>query len=133
MTERTFTIAIAGATGAVGETMLRLLEERNFPVRRLTLLASERSAGTSLTFRGEEIKVERLGEDSFQGVEIALFSAGATRSHTFASAATWALSGIRLFPREASVSERQEQGAGQCLRHAGERALQFFRERQRVE
>src|SRR5574337_92780 len=87
MTERTFTIAIAGATGAVGETMLRLLEERNFPVRRLTLLASERSAGTSLTFRGEEIKVERLGEDSFQGVEIALFSAGATRSDTFASAA----------------------------------------------
>lgn len=87
MTERTFTVAVAGATGAVGETMLRLLEERNFPVRRLRLLASERSAGTSLTFRGEEIKVERLSETSFQGVEIALFSAGATRSQEFAPAA----------------------------------------------
>lgn len=67
--------------------MLRLLDERNFPIRRLKLLASERSAGTSLTFRGEEIKVERLGEDSFEGIEIALFSAGASRSRVFASAA----------------------------------------------
>src|SRR5574337_200346 len=83
MTDRAYTVAVVGATGAVGETMLRLLEERNFPVRHLKLLASERSVGTSVTFRGEEIKVERLSEDSFQGVEIALFSAGATRSHTF--------------------------------------------------
>lgn len=87
MARRTFTVAVAGATGAVGETMLRLLDERNFPIRRLKLLASERSAGTSLTFRGEEIKVERLGEDSFEGIEIALFSAGASRSRVFASAA----------------------------------------------
>lgn len=67
--------------------MLRLLEERNFPVRHLRLLASERSEGKSLTFRGEEIKVEQLGRDSFEGIEIALFSAGATRSHEFAPAA----------------------------------------------
>lgn len=87
MANRMYTVAVAGATGAVGETMLRLLEERNFPVRRLKLLASDRSAGKSLTFRGEEIKVERLGEGSFHGVEIALFSAGATRSHEFAPAA----------------------------------------------
>ncbi|MDE2179863.1 MAG: aspartate-semialdehyde dehydrogenase [candidate division NC10 bacterium] len=87
MANRTYTVAVVGATGAVGETMLRLLEERNFPVRRLKLLASERSAETSLTFRGEEIKVERLGDSSFQGIDIALFSAGATRSHEFAPAA----------------------------------------------
>src|SRR5574337_1540538 len=87
MGDKMYTVAIAGATGAVGETMLRLLEERNFPVRRLTLLASDRAAGASLTFRGEEIKVERLGESSFQGIEIALFSAGATRSREFAPAA----------------------------------------------
>src|SRR5574337_248859 len=87
MGDKMYTVAVAGATGAVGETMLRLLEERNFPVRRLKLLASERSVGKSLIFRGEEIKVERLGEDSFQGTEIALFSAGATRSLEFAPAA----------------------------------------------
>lgn len=67
--------------------MLRLLAERNFPVRHLRLLASERSAGTSLSFRGEEIKVEQLTEGSFHGIDIALFSAGATRSHEFAPAA----------------------------------------------
>ena len=67
--------------------MLRLLEERNFPVRRLRLLASERSKGKTLTFRGEEIKVERLTAGSFHGIEIALFSAGANRSQEFAPAA----------------------------------------------
>ncbi len=82
-----FSVAVAGATGAVGETMLRLLEERNFPVRRLRLLASERSEGKALTFRGEEIKVERLTAGSFHGTEIALFSAGAPRSKEFAQAA----------------------------------------------
>ncbi|MDD5558142.1 aspartate-semialdehyde dehydrogenase [Candidatus Methylomirabilis sp.] len=87
MANRTYTVAVAGATGAVGETMLRLLEERGFPVRRLKLLASDRSAGKSLTFRGEEIKVESLSDGSFHGIEIALFSAGATRSHEFAPAA----------------------------------------------
>src|SRR5574337_112780 len=87
MANRTYTVAVAGATGAVGETMLRLLEERGFPVRRLKLLASDRSAGKSLTFRGEEIKVESLSDGSFHGIEIALFSAGATRSQQFAPAA----------------------------------------------
>lgn len=82
-----FSVAVAGATGAVGEMMLRLLEERSFPVRRLRLLASERSEGKALTFRGEEIKVERLTTGSFHGTEIALFSAGATRSKEFAPAA----------------------------------------------
>ncbi|MEE9173255.1 MAG: aspartate-semialdehyde dehydrogenase, partial [candidate division NC10 bacterium] len=81
-----YRVAIAGATGAVGQTMLSILEERDFPVRSLRLLASERSEGKVLTFRGEEVKIERLTERAFQGVELALFSAGASRSQAFAPA-----------------------------------------------
>ena len=87
MAQRQYSVAIAGATGAVGETMLRLLEERNFPIRRLKLLASERSEKKILAYKGEEIKVERLTGGSFHGTEIALFSAGAARSKEFAPAA----------------------------------------------
>jgi len=82
-----YSVAIAGATGAVGQTMLSILAERDFPVRRLRLLASERSEGKVLTFRGEEVKIERLTERSFHGVELALFSAGASRSREYAPAA----------------------------------------------
>ena len=82
-----YKVAIAGATGAVGQTMLSILEERDFPVRGLRLLASERSEGKGLSFRGEEVKVEKLTEGAFQGVELALFSAGASRSKEFAPAA----------------------------------------------
>ena len=71
-----YRVAIAGATGAVGVEFLRLLEERKFPVSELRLLASARSVGQKLPFHGEEIAVEELTEDSFKGVEIALFSAG---------------------------------------------------------
>ncbi|MGH7411878.1 MAG: aspartate-semialdehyde dehydrogenase, partial [Candidatus Methylomirabilis sp.] len=85
--QKQYAVAVVGATGAVGETMLRLLEERNFPVRRLKLLASERSEARVLSYKGEEIKVERLTHGSFHGTEIALFSAGATRSKEFAPAA----------------------------------------------
>jgi aspartate-semialdehyde dehydrogenase len=84
MAQKQYAVAVVGATGAVGETMLRLLEERNFPVRSLKLLASERSEARVLSYRGEEIKVERLTHGSFHGTEIALFSAGATRSKEFA-------------------------------------------------
>lgn len=84
---KTYSIAVVGATGAVGMTMLRILEERNFPVGRIKLLASERSEGRILEFHGEGVKVERLTETSFRGVEIALFSAGASRSKEFAPAA----------------------------------------------
>jgi aspartate-semialdehyde dehydrogenase len=69
-------VAIVGATGAVGVEMLLCLEQRNFPLRKLTLLASARSAGKTMTFRGEEILVEELTHDSFAGIDIALFSAG---------------------------------------------------------
>jgi aspartate-semialdehyde dehydrogenase len=82
-----YVVAVAGATGAVGAVMLQVLEERKFPVRRLKPLASERSVGKVLTFRGEEIKVEQLTTAAFEGVDIALFSAGASRSKEFAPAA----------------------------------------------
>ena len=69
-------VAIAGATGAVGIEMLKTLEKRNFPVGKLTPLASKRSAGKSLSFRGEEVTVQELTKDSFAGVDIALFRQG---------------------------------------------------------
>jgi aspartate-semialdehyde dehydrogenase len=77
-------IAIVGATGAVGIEMLRCLERRNFPVGQLTLLASARSAGKKLTFRGEEHTIKELTADAFAGVDIALFSAGGGISRDFA-------------------------------------------------
>ena len=85
--ERKFNIAVAGATGAVGGAMLEVLERRHFPVKELRLLASERSKGKKLTFRGQELPVEVLGRDSFSGIDVALFSAGAGRSLEFAPAA----------------------------------------------
>lgn len=80
-------VAIVGATGAVGVEMIETLTRRKFPVGKLSLLASSRSAGKKLTFRGEEITVEVLTADSFKGVDFALFSAGASTSREFASAA----------------------------------------------
>ena len=77
-------VAIAGATGAVGREMLKVLEERDFPVGELVLLASERSEGQEVEFRGEQQIVKRLGPDSFAGVEIALFSPGSAVSREFA-------------------------------------------------
>ena len=82
-----YNVAVAGATGAVGRKMLEILRERNFPVDRLKLLASARSAGTSLEFKGEQVTVEELRHDSFEGVDIALFSAGASVSQEFAPSA----------------------------------------------
>ncbi len=79
-----FNVAIAGATGAVGEVMLETLEQRNFPVKNLKLLASERSVGKKLKFKGEEIPVEKLEKGAFKGIDIALFSAGGDRSKEFA-------------------------------------------------
>lgn len=83
----TLHVAIAGATGAVGAEMLNCLEQREFPVGKLTLLASARSVGRKLRFRGEEIAVQELGHDSFEGVEIALFSAGGSLSEKFGPSA----------------------------------------------
>jgi len=77
-------VAVAGATGVVGRQLIQMLEDRNYPVASLKLLASERSAGRELTFRGETLKVETLREDSFKGVDVALFSAGGGTSKHFA-------------------------------------------------
>ena len=77
-------VAIAGATGAVGVEMIRCLEQRNFPVGELTLLASARSAGKKIKFKGKDIVVQELTPDSFAGVDIALFSAGGGISKEFA-------------------------------------------------
>ena len=80
-------VAIVGATGAVGVEMLLCLEQRNFPVGKLKLLASARSAGKRVKFRGEDVVVEELTHDSFQGVDIALFSAGGGISKEFGPSA----------------------------------------------
>jgi aspartate-semialdehyde dehydrogenase len=80
-------IAVVGATGAVGVEILRVLERRNFPVAGLKLLASKRSAGKTLEFKGKPHKVEELTAAAFKGVDIAFFSAGATRSREFIPAA----------------------------------------------
>jgi len=77
-------VAIAGVTGAVGAEFIATLDRRRFPVRKLKALASSRSAGRTLGFRGETIGIEELREDSFHGVDIALFSAGSGVSRKFA-------------------------------------------------
>ncbi len=80
-------VAIVGATGAVGEEMRLCLEERNFPVGKLTLLASKRSVGKTFLFHGKEIAVEELTHESFAGIDIALFSAGGSISLEFGPSA----------------------------------------------
>src|SRR5438874_7281920 len=77
-------VAVVGATGAVGIEMIKTLEKREFPVGELTLLASARSAGKKLPYRGQELAVQELTKDSFTGIDIALFSAGGSISKEFA-------------------------------------------------
>ena len=79
----TYDVAVVGATGAVGRTMLSILEERKFPVGKLVPLASARSAGTQVEFNGAKITVQELKADSFEGLDIALFSAGGSISREF--------------------------------------------------
>lgn len=78
-----YSVAIMGATGAVGRKFIEILEERNFPVRDIKFLASERSKGKNIVFRGKEYSVEVLTHDSFKGTELVLASAGASRSLEF--------------------------------------------------
>jgi len=80
-------VAIVGASGAVGVEMIKTLERRSFPVGKLTLLASKRSAGKKLSYKGEEVTIEELTEQSFEGVDIALFSAGGGISKQFSACA----------------------------------------------
>jgi len=79
-----FNVAVAGATGAVGNQMIKCLEEADFPVQSIKFLASARSVGRKMRFKGDLIAVEELKEDSFKGVDIALFSAGGGTSEKFA-------------------------------------------------
>jgi aspartate-semialdehyde dehydrogenase len=85
-----YNVAVVGATGAVGEQMRGVLEERQFPVGELRLLASERSAGQFLPFQGRQLKVQALNEDSFKDIDIGLFSAGGSVSAKFAPLAVQA-------------------------------------------
>lgn len=82
-----YVVAVVGATGAVGREMIEILEERKFPVSELVPLASERSEGERVELHGKGVLVRKLGRDSFAGVDIALFSAGAERSLEYAPAA----------------------------------------------
>ncbi|OQP08036.1 aspartate-semialdehyde dehydrogenase [Geobacillus sp. 46C-IIa] len=84
MAQKQYHVAVVGATGAVGQQMVRTLEDRNFPVGTLTLLSSERSAGKKMRFRGEEIEVQAAAPERFDGVDIALFSAGGAVSKALA-------------------------------------------------
>ncbi|MBW1820207.1 MAG: aspartate-semialdehyde dehydrogenase [Deltaproteobacteria bacterium] len=84
MSLKKLNIAVAGATGAVGNQMLACLEERKFPLKSIKLLASRKSIGRKLRFRGDLLAVEELTEESFKGVDIALFSAGGTASKKYA-------------------------------------------------
>ncbi len=80
-------LAIAGVTGAVGQEFLKIIEERNFPYDSIKMLASHRSAGKTIDFMGKTYTIEELTKDSFEDIDIALFSAGGSRSKEFAPAA----------------------------------------------
>ncbi|MCP8969048.1 aspartate-semialdehyde dehydrogenase [Ectobacillus ponti] len=82
--KQSFHVAVVGATGAVGEQMLQTLESRNFPMEKLTLLSSKRSAGKTIVFKGQELTVQEATPESFEGVDIALFSAGGSVSKALA-------------------------------------------------
>jgi aspartate-semialdehyde dehydrogenase len=84
---RPLNVAIAGATGAVGQDIMQCLDQRDFPIGELRLLASARSVDRMIPFRGKDLLVKELTEDSFEGIDVALFSAGGSRSKQFASAA----------------------------------------------
>ncbi len=84
---KSYRVAILGATGAVGAELLQLLESRNFPVAELKLLASPRSSGTTLSFRGESLTVEAVDENAFNNIDLVLASAGGSTSKTWASKA----------------------------------------------
>ncbi len=88
MKKAAYNVAIAGATGAVGGAMLDVLDRRNFPINQLRLLASKRSVGKKISFKGEEIEVQQLTKEAFTDIDVALFSAGASRSLDYAPAAS---------------------------------------------
>ncbi len=121
---RTPHVAIAGATGAVGAELIHCLEKRNFPLASLKLLASSRSAGKTLAFRGEQIPVEVLHENSFKGVDVALFSAGSDTAKKYAPFAVEA--GAVVVDNSSAFRMREdvplvipEINAGEIAKHKG--------------
>ena len=117
-------VAIAGATGAVGVELMQCLEQRKFPLAELRLLASARSAGKTMKFRGADIKVQELTDQSLQGVDIALFSAGGAQSRRFAPAAVKAgavvVDNSSAFRMDTDVPlVVPEINAGELLKHHG--------------
>ena len=110
-------IAIAGVTGAVGAEFIATMDRRKFPVRKLKALASARSAGKTLDFRGQQVVIEELNERSFDGVDIALFSAGGSISRKFAPIAVKA--GAVVIDNSSAFRMDPERAAGDS---GGERA-----------
>jgi len=117
-------VAIAGATGAVGVELMQCLEQRKFPLSELRLLASARSAGKTMKFRGNDVAVQELTDKSLEGVDIALFSAGGAQSKRFAPAAVKAgavvvdnSSAFRMDPNTPLVVP--EINAGELAKHHG--------------
>lgn len=84
MSDKKYNVAVLGATGVVGKEIFKVLEEKDFPVGRLLPLASSRTAGSTVVFKGKTLKVELAGKDSFKDIDVALFSAGASISKEFA-------------------------------------------------
>jgi len=78
------TVAVVGATGAAGQTTLKILEERKFPVRELRAFASERSVGKTVTFKGDAVTVQKVEAPAFKGVDIAICSAGSAQAREYA-------------------------------------------------
>ena len=79
-----YTVAVVGATGAVGTQMIKMLEESSLPIDKIRFLASARSAGKTLQFKGQDVVIEETTETAFEGVDIALFSAGGSTSAKYA-------------------------------------------------
>ena len=116
MSAKKVNVAVAGATGAVGGAMLDVLERRNFPVNELRLLASERSIGKKLKYKGEELPVQLLSKDAFAGIDIALFSAGAARSleRRTASGGSVVALGLPVFGSAGRSPDRRPRARRRC-------------------
>jgi aspartate-semialdehyde dehydrogenase len=120
-----YTVAVVGATGAVGNEMISTLEQRKFPVKKLKLLASSRSVGKTIPFRGEEIEVEELTENSFKGVDIGLFSPGGSVSLKFAPIA--AASGCVVIDNTSAF--RMEKDIPLVVPEVNEHAIKDYKKR----
>ena len=120
-----YNVAVVGATGAVGNEMIAILEQRKFPVKSLKLLASSRSVGKTISFRGKDIAVEELKEDSFKGVDIGLFSPGGSVSLKFAPIA--AASGCVVIDNTSAF--RMEKDVPLVVPEVNEHAIKDYKKR----